>query len=370
MSLRRLIVNKGEKVSNFFAFEMKNRYYRSLFNKEMARGFEGINNKLSKKYKLEIDNLWKKRYGIKVDKRWFAHYTHCYGVESAYFIPDNIFHSIIEPYLNKDEYVSCMSNKNFFDKWLPQLKHSCTFVRNIKGIWYDFEFNVLTEQQVLEKTNGYKEFVAKQCIDSAGGAGVIFVSEKLNLSTLKDLSKKFNQDFIFQEVIVQHEVLNQINPSSVNTLRLMTLNYKGKVVLLSSILRMGINGKRVDNMVSGGVNCAIRPDGTLVNKLYNATGKFFDGHPNTGSVEGKVIPNFSKVVDTAIQAHKSLPYMGVISWDFALDVNENPILVEYNLKPQSLDFHQRENGPIFGEMTVEILDDIFLKKGKKHGKEQ
>lgn len=364
MSIRRFIVDTGERVSRYFAYEMKNNYYKRLFTKQMAKGFEGINDKLTKNYCKQIDDLWQKRYKLKVDKRWFAHYTHCFGVESPYYIPDNIFHGIIEPYFNKDEYVALMSNKNFFKKWLPELKHVVTIVRNIKGIWYDEDFNCITAKQVLDKISGYDEFVAKQCVDSAGGAGVVFVSEKLDEKKLLELSKKFTDDFIFQEVLKQHKSLNEINSSSVNTMRLMTFNHNGKICLLSAILRMGINGKRVDNMVSGGVNCAILSDGYLSNKLYNATGKLFVGHPNSGSLEGKKIVNFDSVVKTALDAHKQLPYMGIVSWDFALDENAEPVLIEFNLKPQSLDFHQRENGPIFGDMTIEILDEVFLRKGK------
>lgn len=366
MGIGRKIINAGEKVSRFFAYELKNRYYKVLFNKEMAKAFEGRNNKLSKEYKKSINALWLKRYKIKVDKRWFAHYSHCYGVETPYYIPDNIFHSKIEPYFNNDEYVACMSNKNFFDRWLPSIKHAKIFVRNIRGVWYDYDFNKLTEEEVINKTKSYDEFVAKQCIDSAGGAGVVFVSEKLNRESLSELSKKFSSDFVFQEIIKQHKSLSQINQSSVNTIRLMTLNYRGEVTKLSAVLRMGIDGKRVDNMVSGGVNCAIRDDGSLVNKLYNSIGKLFIGHPNSGSVEDKKIINFEVIVNMALTAHKQLPYMGLISWDFAIDENGEPILIEFNLKPQGLDLHQRENGPIFGDKTTEILDDIFGFKGDKN----
>lgn len=364
MSIGRFIVNTGERVSRFFAYEIKNKYYKKLFNKQMARDFVGINDKLSKEYKKKIDDLWGKRYKVKVDKRWFAHYTHCFGLESPYYIPDNIFHSIIEPYFNKDEYVSLLSNKNFFEKWLPNVKHVVTIARNIKGVWYDKDFNCITVKQVLDKISGYDEFVAKQCVDSAGGAGVVFVSEKLDEKKLLELSKKFTDDFIFQEVLKQHKCLSEINSSSVNTMRLMTFNHNGKICLLSALLRMGINGKRVDNMVSGGVNCAILSNGKLCNKLYNATGELFIGHPNTGSLDDKQIVNFDNVVKTALEAHKQLPYMGIVSWDFALDENAEPILIEFNLKPQGLDLHQRENGPIFGDMTIDVLDEIFLRKGK------
>ena len=363
MGIGRFIVETGSKLADFMAFGLQNRYYRYLFNRDLTH-FEGISNKLSADYCRQIDELWKKRYNIKVDKRWFAHYTHCYGVESPCFIPDNIFHSLIEPYFNRDEYVRCMSNKNFFEKWLPDVKHVVTIVRSIKHIWYDAEYNVLTSEQVVEKLNNYSEFVAKPSIDSAGGAGVRFIKDKLDKQKLEELEGIFENDFVIQEVLKQHESLRVIHPDSVNTIRIMTFNFHGKIYVLSALLRMGVNGKRVDNMVSGGVNCAIFSDGTLCNKMYNATGKLFVGHPNSGSVEGKKVHNFDLVVKTACEAHKQLPYMGILSWAFAIDESGDPVLIEFNLKPQSLDFHQRENGPLFGDMTIEVLDEVFLSTKK------
>ena len=359
MSIMRKVVNAGEKIADFFAYDLQNKYYKFLFNRELS-SFEGINDALSKEYKKEIKNFWGKRYKTKVDFRWFAHYKHCYGVESVYYIPDNIFHSIIEPYFNKDAYVKCMSNKNYFENWLPELKHVNTLARNIKGVWYDKEFNKISVDDLLKVLQDYSEFVVKPSVDSAGGAGVEFVSNINSKDQIMNLIKNFKSDFLIQESFKQHKLMNDIYDSSVNTVRIMTLNLDGEIYVLSSLLRMGVNGKRVDNMVSGGVNCAIRDDGSLVNKLYNAVGKRFDGHPNTGSLEGKVVPNFAAVVDAAKSSHKRLPYMGIISWDFAINEEAQPVLIEFNLKPQGLDLHQRENGPLFKDLTEKILDKIFI----------
>lgn len=363
MGVGRFIVNTGSKVADYCAFGLQNRHYWHLFNRDLGN-FEGANDQLSEKYKKEIDDLWKRRYNLKVDKRWFAHYKHCYGEESPYYIPDNVFHSLIEPYFNRDEYFKCMVNKNYFEKWLPNIKHVITLIRNINDVWYDQGFNVLTPNKVVEKLSAYSEFVAKPCIDSAGGAGVRFIAEKLNLKKLDELRNSFNNDFIIQEVFKQHECLNKIYPYSVNTIRTITFNWSGEVHVLSSVLRMGVNGSRVDNMVSGGVNCAIHSDGTLSNKLYNARGSLFEGHPNSGNMDDKKIENFDAVVKTACESHKQLPYMGIISWDFALNEKAEPVLIEFNVKPQGIDLHQRENGPLFGDMTVKVLDEVFAKRIK------
>ncbi len=351
------------KISDFFAFEMHNRWYKILFNNKLKE-FVGVDYPISKEYSNAIDNLWMKKYGIRVDKRWFAHYAHCFGEESPYYIPDNIFHSIIEPYFNRDDYVKCMSNKNYFEKWLPNVKHVNTIARNIKGLWYDAAFNLLTTKDLLDLINAYGEFVAKPSSDSAGGAGVRFVTGPMDYKKIEELQGVFRGDFVIQEVLKQHSSLNQIYPHSVNTIRVMTFNWKGKVFVLSSLLRMGANGNRVDNMVSGGVNCAVYKDGSLAEKCYNGIGTCFIGHPNGETLKDKKIYGVKGVLDAAIECHRQLPYMGIISWDFAINEKGEPILIEFNLKPQGLDLHQRENGPIFGDMTVCVLDEVFKHKEK------
>ena len=62
--------------------------------------------------------------------------------------------------------------------------------------------------------------------------------------------------------------------------------------------------------------------------------------------------------------HASVPYTLIrksrlISWDLAIDENAQPLLIEGNLTFGELDFHQMCNGPIFGDLTEEVLKDVF-----------
>ena len=49
----------------------------------------------------------------------------------------------------------------------------------------------------------------------------------------------------------------------------------------------------------------------------------------------------------------------MISWDIAIDNNTDPILVEANFANGQLDFHQLNNGPLFGNLTESILTQVF-----------
>ena len=59
---------------------------------------------------------------------------------------------------------------------------------------------------------------------------------------------------------------------------------------------------------------------------------------------------------------QNFPHFRLISWDIALDKNNNPIIIEANLKYGEIDFHQLNNGPLFGDDTKEILNEVFVHK--------
>ena len=60
--------------------------------------------------------------------------------------------------------------------------------------------------------------------------------------------------------------------------------------------------------------------------------------------------------------HKRFAHFRIISWDFAVDENNDIQLIEFNFSPQGIRIHQINNGPLFGEFTVEVLEEVFNKR--------
>ena len=140
----------------------------------------------------------------------------------------------------------------------------------------------------------------------------------------------------------------------------MTLVLKGNVHVLSSVLRMGVNGARVDNASSGGIVCGIDRSGTLKPVAYDSAANLYLKHPQGEDFEGTVIPFFHECVDTAKRlAPRFSNYTRLISWDFSVDSSGAPVLIEANFTGGQLDFHQLCNGPIWGELTDIILSEIL-----------
>lgn len=54
-----------------------------------------------------------------------------------------------------------------------------------------------------------------------------------------------------------------------------------------------------------------------------------------------------------------LPQFRLLSWDITIDEDGNPVIIEVNMHSGQLDFHQLNNGPIFGDDTEEVLKEVF-----------
>ena len=99
---------------------------------------------------------------------------------------------------------------------------------------------------------------------------------------------------------------------------------------------------------------------------YGCYGGRVDKHPTSNLVfEGHEIPGYSKVLEAVKKLHCQMPYFRLISWDFSVDEEEEPVLIEANFKYGALDFHQFGNGPLFGEDTEKILAEVFGNRNHK-----
>ena len=195
----------------------------------------------------------------------------------------------------------------------------------------------------------------------AGGKNANFINKISDSQLLLKTIEEYKKDFIVQEPIKQHNDLSVVHPSSVNTIRTMSYFDGKEVKILSSILRMGVKDSKVDNESSGGVSCGITKDGILKRYTRLANGTTFDGHPDGFKTEGHKINNYSKVIEVIKESHKLIPYFKLISWDFSIDEDGNPLMIEYNTSWCGINFHQFNNGPLFGDMTEVILKEISNK---------
>lgn len=292
---------------------------------------------------------------------WHQYFTSINGEFYAEYIPDDIFTAIISPRFNQMRQWPALLDKNLTYNLFKDFKQPQAVVQNINGFFY-VDDKIVSEFVALETCNTInKPLIIKPTIDSGDGKNVELFSvnhHQTSFNNLKtsELFRLYKKDFIVQECVEQSETMKALNPSSFNTIRLMTYLKEDGVHILSSVLRIGQPSRHTDNFSGGGIVCGIDNGGVLRTKGYNRFGDVFTRTPSNVVLDGFQIPNYQSVVEMVKAMHPIVPYFKLISWDIGIDINESPVFIEYNTYYQSTDLHQIANGPLFGAYTDEILE--------------
>lgn len=321
---------------------------------------------ITREQKHLINLFWKKecRYVGNINYKYLALYNRYNECFDSRYIPDNIYYSKIDTYYNNS--IDCMAidDKNMYDLYFPDVNQPNTIARKIKGNYLDAQYNFISIQDIIANIKERKNIIIKKAISSDGGNGIRFWNLNEGIELLQEyLSASY--DYIVQEVIIQHPDISKLHSKSINSIRLLTLNRNNMISVLSGIIRMGVNGSKVDNGHSGGIFCGINDDGSLKDCAYKyMTGKRFEYmHPNGAVFSETTIPNYDKCKELVMSLSPRMSRVSnLTSWDLSVDLEGNPILIEVNLAYGGLFFHQMANGPIFGDMTQEILMEVFNKK--------
>lgn len=141
-------------------------------------------------------------------------------------------------------------------------------------------------------------------------------------------------DFLIQRCIKQHHLQSNLHPTSINSIRLVTVRSlkDNKIYVLPSILRIGTNGSIVDNTSQGGVAVGFNLETGQLNEYGLQKPQFglrLDTHPNSTVVfKDYYIPYIKDAIEQAKYFHSFLDLHSV-GWDVAIG-EEGPIFIEGN----------------------------------------
>lgn len=313
--------------------------------------------RLTNNEKDEIRKYWKK-FDVKVNLEWHKWYYSRNGIKDVRYIPEDIFYTKIESYYNNTELYKAYSDKAMYNIWFKDAKLPNTIGKNVNGIFYDDDFTILSREQLVEKCLLQKQIIIKPSLESGAGKGIIVLENtELMVKHVNEALDMMGKNFVIQVFLEQHENLKSLNPTSVNTIRMLTFLHENEVVVLSAHIRIGTNNSTNDH---NGIICGIDDNGVLKDVAYiYKKGLLVTTHPQGYNFKNVIVPSFNKIKEIAIKEHQKFGHFKVISWDFAVDKNENPILIEFNLKWQGLNHHQLTAGPLFGNKTEQVLSEIF-----------
>ena len=224
--------------------------------------------------------------------------------------------------------VALLRDKYLFFKFmsLNRLPVPKVFAERISGCFFDSDLNQTTVDSILS----HGSFFAKS-LDGECGENVKLIEDHSAFSQY--LSSVEKSDLVFQDRVVQHHEMSRLNPHSVNTIRLVTVNNNNDVQVFGALLRVGtVDSKERDNTSQGGIAIGINPDGSLtpIGIRKPKYGGRIEKHPDTGVVFSSfTIPYYKEAVELACRAHRAFYRVGSIGWDIAI-TPDGPVFIEGN----------------------------------------
>lgn len=325
--------------------------------RQLVHQFMKPTDTITTEYKTEIENYWKPYH--KVDMRYYAWYSSRNGICDPRYIPDDLYYTVIDQHFNNRKYGWGVNDKNYYSLYFSDVRQPETVVRKINNIYYDADYHIISMQEAVKLCLEKKAIILKPANETGGSRGIQFWNREEGEGNIKEKLCGRGRNLVVQALIKQHEVLSEIHQSSVNTLRIITLIMNEKVYHVSTVLRMGVDGNKVDNASAGGITCGVKESGQLKDVAFNAKGDRFNIHPQGYQFNKCIVPNYDKALMMVKHCHEKMGHFRLVSWDVAIDEIGNPILIEANLRNGECDFHQFNNGPLFGDLTSQVLKEVF-----------
>lgn len=319
---------------------------------------------LTKEQKKQIKDFWKPYCHIST--KWARYYTAKNGQFDPRYIPNNLYYTKIDQYFNNRKLGYGFNDKNYYSKIFSGIKQPEVVIRKINGFILDENYNQISVQEAKQKICQQEEVICKPSQESGSGRGIIFLENTNDEAIDAFLLDKAYNDYIVQRLIEQNSELDRVHKGSINCIRIVSILFEDGVHILSSVLRMGFGNSKVDNATAkdnkgyDGMSCGIDENGCLKKYAHGyTTGNICVQHPDGLVFEGFQIPAFDKAVDLVKKAHPLIGHFRLVSWDIAIDKKGEPVLIEANMRKGGLNFHQFNNGPLFGDLTERVLDEMI-----------
>lgn len=229
----------------------------------------------------------------------------------------------IDSVINDEKLIELLANKAEFNEFYSEY---------VGRKWCDLKLTA--PEDFEEMFSGCERIIIKP---RGRFGGVDIEAYEVDKTDLKELHSRYlakKGNYIAEEYLHQKGILHDINPESLNTIRITTLRNGSTIEILDGYYRCGCGSAVIDNFSSGGI---IFPINIKTGKIYEGHSKDNIGvskHPITGiTVEGMEIPDWTFIIDEIKNVHKMAPTgLDLIGWDTCV-IAGRLILIEGNSKP-------------------------------------
>ncbi len=315
--------------------------------------------------KEEVENLWKINLcgGARMKNyfKGFRKYKAITGRFDSRYCPNDMFEPYIARALNNPVHVLGFEHKALSDLVFSGIRMPAVVCKCINGVIYDKDMHIINQDRMFELIKGYDAVCVKKTCFSACGRGVHRLDcGNLTIESLREFLVEFGENYLIQEILRQSPKLSKLSRNSLNTFRVSTLYVNGVCSLCTIISRIGCGDSFVDNGFAGNIFVGVDENGVYSPVGYDVKYNEYRQSDTGVMFAGFKIDEIKDLVGYAKNCHmKYLPQCGFCGWDFALDENDEWVLVEVNLYAPSIDIEQiGPHQPLFGNRTGEVIEYV------------
>ena len=280
----------------------------------------------------QIKRYCKKTFGSSRYWPWIVLYTEIRGEYKEGWVPDDFYKYVLAEKLNKPSSPLLSALKSFDHRLFPGFAVKPLFVK-IRKNYFNADGRVLNGADLSEIIRSHSGKLVVKRDSGPSGSAVKFID-----ASAFDISAHLPGHFsyVIQPAVEQHPAIAAVYDKSVNTLRVVTLiKPGGSIGVLVVFMRFGVNGSRLDNIMTGGRFITFNEDGTSIGKAYDQLGLYRgETHPDTGfHFAGLKVPSYRQAIQQCVYSHTLYPYNRLIAWDVYINTDEEPRLIEWNSLP-------------------------------------
>ena len=200
--------------------------------------------------------------------------------------------------------------------------------------------------------------------DGSLGIGVEKLPKQDDPVKIKALYEKYSQGTMWLEECVKGcEELQVFHPQSLNTIRFVTMSFRGKAMAFGAIFRIGVGDMIIDNVHAGGFCTQVDIEtGVVESDGATVAGVRVVRHPDTGLlIKGTQIPHWDDIVESCLRVARQTNNI-ITGWDVVVTDKGEVELIEVNNRP---DFDGGMQAPLKKGVKRKVYDTLSDLIGKE-----
>lgn len=242
-------------------------------------------------------------------------------------------------------------------------KQYILFEDMIKREWFNVSPENLPQVEAFIKKHGKVIF---KPVYGSQGKGIFSISvEDIDTKLPGFFSKITEKNYICEEYLVQHSKMNEMNPNSVNTIRVISLCDGEKVKIISAALRTATDTNVCDNLSAGGLSATVDIEtGIVFTTGCDTKNNRYIYHPvSKTQIVGFQIPFWQEVKEMVKTGALRVNKTAIVGWDIAI-TPEGPCFIEANNRPAGKAAQTPAEKP-YGEEIINYINKNWKKYYKK-----